>query len=132
MEMRNIDEILQSFRYDLPADSKTALAIDRRAPLTEISECAEEEGIHELSSVLFEAQQEELIDADDPDDTDVGTTTAAFIRNFRKGLPKASKTAAAIDRGATWEEISECAQEEGLHELATVLFESEQERLRQG
>ena len=129
MEMKNIDDILQRFRNDLPNDSKTAKAIDQGASLTEISEYAEEEGLHQLASVLFAAQQEELRESTAPQDT-LGTLTRDVIRNFRSNLPDSSRTAKAIDRGATWEEISECAEEEGLHELASILFEAEQERLR--
>lgn len=53
-----------------------------------------------------------------------------LLRSFREDLPDGSKTAAAIDRGASWEEISELAEEEGLHQIASVLFEAEQEQLR--
>ena len=60
MEMKNIDSILQSFRYDLPNTSKTAQAIDQGSSIQEISECAEEEGLHELATILFEAEQEIL------------------------------------------------------------------------
>jgi hypothetical protein len=56
--------------------------------------------------------------------------TDDFIRTVRQDLPDGSKTAAAIDRGASWEEISELAEEEGLHQIASVLFEAEQEQLR--
>jgi len=129
VHMKNIDNILQSFRHNLPQGSKTATAIDQGAPLTEISECAEEEGLHELASVLFEAQQEELRQATGPRE-DLDSLATGIIKNFRKNLPEKSKTAAAIDRGASWSEISECAQEEGLHELASILFEAEQEGLR--
>ncbi|MDS4058402.1 MAG: hypothetical protein RKP73_07505 [Candidatus Contendobacter sp.] len=53
-----------------------------------------------------------------------------MLRSFREDLPRSSKTAAAIDQGARLEEISELAEEEGLHKLASVLFEAEQEPLR--
>ena len=129
MEMKNIDEILQRFRYAMPNDSKTAKAIDSGASLTEISECAEEEGLHQLATILFEAQQEELRESTEPAE-DLVTLARERINSFRANLPANSKTAQAIDRHATWEEISECAEEEGLHELATILFEAEQERLR--
>ena len=129
MRMRNLDEILNAFRHDLPADSKTAQAIDKGAAITEISECAQEEGIQELASILFEAQQEELRDSPGIRD-DLNTLAADFIQNARQSLPNSCKTAQAIDKGASWEEISECAEEDGLHELASVLFEAEQERLR--
>jgi hypothetical protein len=129
MEMRNIDEILRSFRHDIPNDSKTAQAIDQGASLSEISECAEEEGLHQLASILFEAQQEELRQTEEPQQ-DLVTLARERIRSFRANLPDNSQTAQAIDRGATWVEISENAEQEGLHELASILFEAEQERLR--
>lgn len=129
MEMKDIDAILRSFRNDLPTDSKTAQAIDRSASLTEISECAQEEGLHQLASILFEAQQEELRESTQPPE-DLASMARTLINNFRSSLPDHSKTAQAIDRGATWVEIGECAEEEGIHELATILFEAEQERIR--
>ena len=129
MEMKNIEHLLQSFRDDLPDGSRTAAAIDRRASLEEISELAEAEGFHKFASVLFEAEQEALrvglavVE-------DAATATETFLREARKDLPEGSKTAAAMDRNASWEEISELAEEEGLHQIASVLFEAEQERLR--
>ncbi|MCB1823229.1 MAG: hypothetical protein KDJ54_00990 [Candidatus Competibacteraceae bacterium] len=127
--MKNIAQLLQSFRSDLPDGSKTAAAIDRNASLEEISELAEGEGLHKLASVLFEAEQEALRSgAATLEDAAVATDT--FVREARQELPAGSKTAAAIDRGASWEEISELAEEEGLHQIASVLFEAEQERLR--
>ena len=129
MEMKNIAQLLQSFRSDLPDGSKTAAAIDRNASLEEISELAEGEGLHKLASVLFEAEQEALRSGSATlEDAEVATDT--FIREARQDVPAGSKTAAAIDRGASWEEISELAEEEGLHQIASVLFEAEQERLR--
>ena len=129
MEMKNIDHLLHSFRDDLPDGSQTAAALDRGAGLEEISELAEQEGFHKLASVLFEAEQEALRDdpaaAEDP-----AIATDHFIRAARHELPDGSQTAAAIDRGASWEEISELAEQEGLHQLASALFEAEQEQLR--
>ncbi len=129
MEMKNINQMLRSFRNDLPDGSKTAAAIDRGASLEEISELAEEEGLHKLASVLFEAEQEALREGPAAVE-DAATATDQFIQTSRGELPDGSKTAAAIDRGASWEEISELAEEEGLHQFASVLFEAEQERLR--
>lgn len=129
MEMRNIDAILQSFRNDLPNTSKTAQAIDQGASIQEISEYAQEEGLSQLASILFEAEQEELRESTEPVD-DLVSLARERIRTFRGNLPDGSRTAQAIDRGAKWEEISECAEEEGLHELASILFEAEQEILR--
>ena len=129
MEMKNIDQMLRAFRDDLPDHSQTAAAIDRGASLEEISELAEEEGLHKLAAVLFEAEQEALREGpaavEDP-----AVATDSFLDDIRKELPVGSKTAAAIDRGASWEEISETAEEEGLHQVASVLFEAEQEQLR--
>ena len=59
MENSAIQQILQSFRDNLPSESKTARAIDRGANLEEISACTEEEGLHEFASMLFEAEQEQ-------------------------------------------------------------------------
>ncbi len=59
METSDIQQILQSFRDNLPNQSKTAQAIDRGASLEEISACAEGEGLHEFASMLFEAEQEQ-------------------------------------------------------------------------
>lgn len=55
---------------------------------------------------------------------------AQMLRSFQEDLPRSSRTAVAIDCGASWEEISEIAGEEGLHQVASVLFEAEQEPLR--
>ena len=129
MEMKNIGQMLRSFRADLPTNSRTAAAIDRSASLEEISGLAEEEGLHKLASVLFEAEQEALRDGSETVE-DAMEATETFLHEARKDLPEGSRTAAAIDRGASWEEISELAEEEGLHQIASVLFEAEQEQLR--
>ena len=129
MEMKNIDHLLHSFRDDLPDGSQTAAALDRGASLEEISELAEQEGFHKLASVLFEAEQEALREGSAAVE-DPAIATDAFIQSIRHELPDGSQTAAAIDRGASWEEISELAEEEGLHQLASALFEAEQEQLR--
>lgn len=129
MEMKNLDQMLRSFQDDLPPSSRTAAAIDRGAGLEEISELAEEEGFYKLASVLFEAEQEALREGagavEDP-----AEAILSFLRDMRKDLPESSRTAAAIDRNASWEEISEIAEEEGLHQVASVLFEAGQEQLR--
>ena len=129
MEMKNIEHLLRSFRDDLPDGSKTAAALDRGASLEEISELAEEEGFHKLASVLFEAEQEALRQGPDAVE-DSAEATDSYLHEIRKGLPGGSKTAAAIDGGASWEEISELAEQEGFHQLASTLFEAEQEQLR--
>ena len=129
MEISNIDEIIRVFRLKLPPNSKTAQAIDQKASLEEISECAEEEGLHQLASLLFEVQQENLKENVE-DNYNVMATEA--IRKFRQSIPNTSETAKAIDRGASWEEVSKHAEDEGLRQsqLATVLFEAQQERMR--
>jgi len=127
--MNNIEQMLQSFRSELPHGSETAAAIDRGASLEEISELAEAEGLHKIATVLFEAEQEALREGPEPM-ADTAAATDRFVRATRDSLPEGSETAAAIDRGASWEEISELAEREGLHQLASALFEAEQEQLR--
>ncbi len=129
MELSNIQEILKHLRKELPNSSKTAQAIDHEESLEEISECAQEEGLNHLAALLFEAQQEEF------DNTALPTTFEDMgsdaLRKFRRSIPNSSKTAQAIDRGAAWEEISQCAEEEGLRQgqIASIMFEAGQERL---
>lgn len=53
---------VMAYRKQLPDSSKTAAAIDRNAPWMEIAQCATEEGHHELSGFLFEAEQQGLDD----------------------------------------------------------------------
>lgn len=128
--MKNLRVVLQAFRRDLPDQSLTAKAIDRGALLEEISQVAALERVHELATLLFEAEQEEL--QDNPDrEIDLRTLIDGQIRQLRTQLPNESKTAKAIDRQATWEEISEAAQEEGLGNLAGTLFQAEQEQDRE-
>ena len=129
MKTSDIDSLLQTFRRDLPNNSKTAQAIDRGAPIGEISECAEGEGVHQLAAVLFEAQQE-----DGQSRPEKAASLEEVVRErlvtFREDLPDGSETAKAIDRKAPLGEISERAQAEGLNELAAVLFEAQQEHAR--
>ncbi|HRP23213.1 MAG TPA: hypothetical protein PLF79_13420 [Thauera sp.] len=54
-----LDSRLREFRSQLPADSETARAIDRGAPLEEISEAAQAEGLTSLAAMLMEAEQEQ-------------------------------------------------------------------------
>ena len=129
MDTKTIIDILQSFREDLPDHSQTAIAIDGGASLAEISNHAQAEGLHEIATVLFEALQEAL--RDNPETTtDSRVATQAFIRDFRMRLPDGSDTAAAIDRGAPWEEISACAEAEGIHKFAAALLDPEQAQVR--
>lgn len=129
MDIHNVLESIQSFRHTLPANSRTASAIDQQACLEEISECAEEEGLHSLASLLFEAQQEEFHGIAH---ADTRIEVNEVIRQFRNHLPANSKTANAIDRGASWDAVSQMAEEEGLHQgqLAAVLLEAQQQYLR--
>ena len=128
--MKNLRVVLQAFRRDLPNQSLTAQAIDRGALLEEISQVAAMERIHQLATVLFEAEQEEM--QDNPDrEIDLRTPIDSQIRQLRAQLPNDSKTAKAIDRRATWEEISEAAEEEGLGNFAGTLFDAEQEQDRE-
>lgn len=127
MKAKDIKNVLQTFRRDLPNDSQTAQAIDRGASLGEISECAEQDGVHQLSAILFEAQQE-----DSQDRHDSPLSLEAVVRErlttFRTDLPDSSRTAKAIDSDASLGEITEAAEAEGLHELAAILFEAQQQR----
>jgi vacuolar-type H+-ATPase catalytic subunit A/Vma1 len=111
--MKNLSAVLQAFRRNLPDSSLTAQAIDRGALLEEISQVAALERVHQLATILFEAEQEA---AKDTPDTEIDFETAINkqISQLRSDLPDTSKTAKAIDRGATWEEISAAAQEESL------------------
>lgn len=47
-----------------------------------------------------------------------------LLSSFAGSIPSDTRTAAAIARGASPEEISECAAEEGLNSLAAALFEA--------
>nr|VFK58531.1 MAG: hypothetical protein BECKTUN1418F_GA0071002_11461 [Candidatus Kentron sp. TUN]VFK67383.1 MAG: hypothetical protein BECKTUN1418E_GA0071001_11441 [Candidatus Kentron sp. TUN] len=58
--INTIVEKIQQFRKGLPDTSKTAKAIDRGEPWMEISQLAEEENLHEISNLLFEAEQQGL------------------------------------------------------------------------
>jgi len=129
MDTKTITDLLQSFREDLPDHSQTAIAIDGGASLADIANYAQTEGLHEIATVLFEALQETLQDNLEATTTPT-VATQAFIQDFRKRLPYGSQTAAAIDRGAAWEEISACAEAEGVHKFAAALLNPEQEQLR--
>ena len=128
--MKNLSAILQAFRHDVPDSSATARAIDRGALLEEISQAAAMERVHQLAAILFEAKQEEAQAAPNRE-IDLEARISGQIRALRNKLPDDSRTAKAIDRGATWEEISESAQKEGLGNIASTLFEAEQEKIRE-
>jgi hypothetical protein len=125
--MKNLSAVLQAFRRNLPNTSLTAQAIDRGALLEEISQVAALERVHQLATILFEAEQE-AAKAKPATEIDFESAINKQIRQLRSDLPDTSKTGKAIDRGATWAEISAAAQEEGLGNLAATLFEAEQEK----
>nr|VFJ89774.1 MAG: hypothetical protein BECKH772A_GA0070896_1001723 [Candidatus Kentron sp. H]VFJ91324.1 MAG: hypothetical protein BECKH772B_GA0070898_1001623 [Candidatus Kentron sp. H]VFJ97846.1 MAG: hypothetical protein BECKH772C_GA0070978_1001623 [Candidatus Kentron sp. H] len=56
------EEKIKTLRKDLPDTSKTAKAIDQGAPWMEISQLAEGENLHEITNLLFEAEQQGLDD----------------------------------------------------------------------
>ena len=53
-----IDEAMNLYLKELPEDSETAKAIRRGAALTEISQAAENEGLHYISASIFMAEEE--------------------------------------------------------------------------
>nr|VFK67431.1 MAG: hypothetical protein BECKUNK1418G_GA0071005_11425 [Candidatus Kentron sp. UNK]VFK72790.1 MAG: hypothetical protein BECKUNK1418H_GA0071006_11395 [Candidatus Kentron sp. UNK] len=55
-------ERIQEIRKELPDTSRTAKAIDEGAPWMEVSQLAEEEDLHQISNLLFEAEQQGLDD----------------------------------------------------------------------
>ncbi len=127
--MELIKQVLDNFKSTLPSDCKTKLAIDNGAPPEEIAATASSEGLHALAGALFEALEEQNAAGSALDsDHSVGPAVQARLQEFRHQLPDGSETAQAIDRGATIEEISEMAEQEGLTSLATMLFEAEQEQ----
>jgi hypothetical protein len=78
----------------------------------------------------FVDEEREWVEGDAPPPTeDIVSVARDHVMALRKQLPDTSKTAAAIDRGAPWMEIAQCATEEGHHELAGFLFEAEQQGL---
>ena len=123
---RYIDQMLQLYLKELPENSETAKAIKEGAALTNISQIAEKEGLHYISAGAFMAEEERFANTDEPDISDA---VAARVEEIRKHLPDGCETAAAIDRGASWSEISQSAERDGLHELASLVFEAEQEGL---
>jgi hypothetical protein len=119
-----VDEALKLYLRELPEDSETAKAIRRGAARSEISQTAEKEGLHYISAGIFIAEEERFAKLVDPGISDV---VAARVQEIRKHLPNSCETAAAIDRSAPWSEVSQIAQRDGLHEIASLVFEAEQE-----
>ena len=124
--MELFKQILASFEGSIPNDSKTFAAIARGAGPEEVSACAASEGLHALAGALFEACEEGLAQDDAPHP--LAEAVEARLREFRQDLPPDCKTARLIDAKASLEEISEAAESEGLHSLAAMLVEVEQER----
>ncbi len=127
MDDNAVKNLLVESRRGLPATSKTAAAIDRGASLEEISECATEEGLHQLAAALFGAEQE----LDNPHYELATDPLAGVLAGFRGHIAERSKTAKAIARGATIAEIAECAEADGIHDLATALFGLQQEATKE-
>jgi hypothetical protein len=127
---RYINQLLDLYSKRLPEGSETAAAIKRGAPWTDISQTAEKEGLQYISKAIFVAEEERLASertaAEEPA---ISMVAEEHIREFRKHLPDSCETAAAIDRNAPWSEISQCAEREGLHEIAGFIFEAEQQGL---
>lgn len=128
--MKNLSAIIEAFRHELPSGSMTAKAIDRGAVLEEISQLATMERVHQLAAILFEAEQEAAEGAK-AKEADLETMINDQIRELRADLPDGCRTAKAIDSGASWEEISECASEEGLGSMAALLFQADQDKLHE-
>ncbi|MGZ9104629.1 MAG: hypothetical protein ACXW3M_02130, partial [Rhodoplanes sp.] len=72
---------MQAFRRDLPDHSLTAQGLIDGALLEEISQVAAMERVHQLATVLFEAEQEEM--QDNPDrEIDLRTLIDSQIRQL--------------------------------------------------
>jgi hypothetical protein len=121
-----IDEALKLYLRELPESSETAKAIREGAALSEVSQKAEKEGLHYISAAVFMAEEERFEDIDEPE---ISNVVAARVQEIRKHLPDGCETAAAIDRSASWSEISQSAERDGLHEISSLVFEAEQEGL---
>ncbi|VFM94912.1 MAG: hypothetical protein BECKG1743D_GA0114223_104224 [Candidatus Kentron sp. G] len=77
----------------------------------------------------FFEEEKDWVEGDDPKMPDLGERISQQIEKIRKELPEASKTAKAIDQKAPWTEISQIAEQEGVHEIANLIFEAEQQGL---
>lgn len=127
---RYMNELMELYSKQIPEESETAAAIKRGAPWTDISQTAEKEGLHYISKAIFVAEEERLASArTSAKEPDISMVARDHIREFRKHLPDSCETAAAIDRNAPWSEISQCAERDGLHEIASFIFEAEQQGL---
>lgn len=122
-----IDQLLELYSKELPKSSETAKAITRGASLPEISQAAEKEGLHYISTAVFLAEEQRL---EEGQDAEISGVIEGRIGEVRKHLPDNCDTAAAIDRKAPWSEISQCAERDGLHEVAALILEAEQEGMK--
>ena len=77
----------------------------------------------------FFNEEKDWVEGDDPKMPDLDERISQQIEELRKELPEASKTAKAIDQGAPWTEISQIAEQEGVHEIANLIFEAKQQGL---
>ena len=121
-----IDEAMNLYLRELPEDCETAKAIQRGAAPTEISQTAEKEGLHYISAGIFMTEEDQFAVSGEPD---MAAVVSARVQEIRKHLPNTCETAAAIDRNAPFSEISQIAQRDGLQEIASLVFEAEQEGL---
>jgi hypothetical protein len=127
---RYISELMEFYSKRLPEESETAATIKRGAPWTDISQTAEKEGLQYISKAIFVAEEERLAsERTSAEEPVISMVADERIREFRKHLPDNCETAAAIDRNAPWSEISQCAERDGLHEIASFIFEAEQQGL---
>jgi hypothetical protein len=127
---KQLDELLDLYAKELPESSKTAAAIKQGAPHTDISQIAEEEGLHYISKAIFSAEEVELESQETASGAeDISNMARARIQEFRKHLPDGCETAAAMDRNASWSEIAQSAERDGLHEISSFIFEAEQQGL---
>ena len=88
MDTKTLTDILQSFQEDLPDHSQTATAIDQGASLADIANQAQAEGLHEIATVLFEAQQEAFQESPEAT-TDPGSSPKHSSGTFARGYPTA-------------------------------------------
>lgn len=127
---KHTNELLDLYLKELPETSETAAAIKRGASWTDISQTAEKEGLHYISKAIFIAEEERLTsDTMAATGPAIDTVVEERIRYFRKHMPDGCDTAAAIDRKAPWSEIAQAAQRDGLNEIASFIFEAEQQGL---
>jgi hypothetical protein len=129
---QNVRQLLGDAVASLSPASPTRQAVERGADIAEISETATEEGLKELASALFIAQQMELPGQTVSVHDELRETAYELLRESRGHLPASSRVAAAIDRDAPLEEIASTAEEEGATGLASALFEIIQLRWQSG